>query len=103
MILSSQEGQYVLVHTRVVDTIARWVDERHDFLEAGGILIGSYRGPHIEIVDCTTPMLFDRRRRTLFDRRDPGHQLAAMNACLMNMFIIKRFQCLLTVLPECII
>ena len=47
-------------------------------MEAGGILIGSYRGPHIEITECSQPFLLDCRLRTLFDRRDPGHHDLAM-------------------------
>jgi integrative and conjugative element protein (TIGR02256 family) len=46
--------------------------------EAGGILIGAYRGPHVEVLDCTTPMPLDRRLRNLFDRKDPGHREHAM-------------------------
>ncbi|WP_425249084.1 Mov34/MPN/PAD-1 family protein [Bradyrhizobium brasilense] len=42
--------------------------------EAGGILIGCYRGPHIEITECSEPLRRDRRARLRFDRDDPGHQ-----------------------------
>lgn len=44
--------------------------------EAGGVLIGSLRGPHIEVIDCTQPMSNDLRRRYAFDRRDAGHVVA---------------------------
>jgi integrative and conjugative element protein (TIGR02256 family) len=46
--------------------------------EAGGILIGSYRGPHVEILHCTTPLPADRRHWNMFDRSDPGHREEAM-------------------------
>ena len=36
--------------------------------------MGYRRGPHIEIVDVTTPMLFDVRKRCSFERKDLGHQ-----------------------------
>jgi integrative and conjugative element protein (TIGR02256 family) len=42
--------------------------------EAGGVLIGAYRGPHVEIIHCTTPMASDLRLRNLFDRKDVGHR-----------------------------
>lgn len=41
--------------------------------EAGGVLLGLRRGPHIEVVNITTPMVGDFRSRTTFLRRDPGH------------------------------
>lgn len=48
--------------------------------ESGGIFIGCYRGPHLEIVSCTTPLAGDIRRTNQFDRRDPGHQAFALRA-----------------------
>lgn len=41
--------------------------------EAGGLLLGLRRGPHIEVVTITTPMPGDMRSRTSFLRRDPYH------------------------------
>lgn len=43
-------------------------------MEAGGILLGYRRGPHIEVVEATSPMALDVRRRHSFERKDPGHQ-----------------------------
>ena len=48
--------------------------------ECGGILIGSYRGPHIEIIDCTEPGPADLTTRSSFTRRDEQHQEAATAA-----------------------
>lgn len=42
--------------------------------EAGGILVGFRRKPHLEIVDVTTPAFLDKRSRMGFDRRDGNHQ-----------------------------
>lgn len=61
-------------------TIAAYVADPQIRKEAGGIFIDSYRGPHIEINTCTTPMPRDVWRPTLFDRSDPGHQAAALKA-----------------------
>ncbi|MBL8597375.1 MAG: Mov34/MPN/PAD-1 family protein [Devosia sp.] len=71
---------FLIVQPKVLETIRANVGGGHDFTEAGGILIGSYRGIHIDIVDCTVPHPADVRRRTLFDRKDKGHHDAAMAA-----------------------
>lgn len=62
----------------VVRTIVRYSRPGENDREAGGILIGSYRGVHIQIVECTTPLFRDRRSRMLFDRHDEGHQHTAL-------------------------
>lgn len=46
--------------------------------EAGGILLGFYRGPHVQITHCTSPFPGDRRFWNLFDRNDPEHQSEAV-------------------------
>lgn len=48
--------------------------------ECGGILLGSYRGPHIEVVDFTRPGLGDEATLSTFVRRDKQHQDAATRA-----------------------
>lgn len=45
--------------------------------EAGGILLGHRRGPHLEVIEATAPMTGDIRRRHSFERLDPGHQVRA--------------------------
>jgi integrative and conjugative element protein (TIGR02256 family) len=80
LVLSIGTDSYLVVRPNALETIEANVGGRSDFTEAGGILIGSYRGNHIEIVDCTFPKPQDVRRRTLFDRKDKGHHLAAMAA-----------------------
>ena len=49
-------------------------------VERGGILIGSYRGPHIEVVDCTEPGAADEATLSSFTRQDRRHQHAATKA-----------------------
>ena len=80
LVLSPDGIRLVMVHRHVIDTIASRAERRHSTLEAGGILLGAYRGDHIEILSCTEPMKADFRTRVLFDRKDPGHQAAAMSA-----------------------
>ena len=48
--------------------------------ERGGILIGSYRGPHMEITDFTKPGRKDIREAYRFTKQDPRHQRAATRA-----------------------
>jgi len=48
--------------------------------ETGGILIGSYRGPHVEVSDRTEAGLSDKRSLTSFLRQDQHHQTAATAA-----------------------
>ncbi|MGY3582600.1 hypothetical protein [Bradyrhizobium sp. USDA 4350] len=64
----------VVVHEQVTVRIDRYLRIPENATEAGGILIGCYRGPHIEITDCSLPLRRDRRARLRFDRDDPGHQ-----------------------------
>jgi integrative and conjugative element protein (TIGR02256 family) len=84
MILGIAPREFVLVGDTVMKRILPFTREPENRREAGGILIGSYRVPHIEIVDCTVPMPVDRRSRFTFDRRDAGHQAAALSAWREN-------------------
>ena len=80
IIFETPEHNFVLVHPQVWSVMHGFVQRGASDAEGGGILIGSYRGKHIEISSCTTPMPLDVRKRTLFDRLDRGHQKAALNA-----------------------
>jgi integrative and conjugative element protein (TIGR02256 family) len=55
-------------------TVAADARFRH---EVGGILLGSYRGRHLHIVDMTGPQAGDRGSRTRFHRTPKGHQAYA--------------------------
>ncbi|WP_187274759.1 MULTISPECIES: Mov34/MPN/PAD-1 family protein [unclassified Methylobacterium] len=80
MIFQVDERRLILLASAVEVAIATYVTEVEIGLEAGGIFIGSHRGPHIEITACTTPLPSDVRRSNLFDRKDSGHQAAALAA-----------------------
>lgn len=84
MVLVRATGEFILINPKVVDVIASYVREAEEPMEAGGILIGSYRGAHIEIVDCTEPMKKDRRSRFSFLRIDAGHQSIATSAWIKS-------------------
>jgi integrative and conjugative element protein (TIGR02256 family) len=42
--------------------------------EAGGVLVGHRRDPHLEITNVTTPGPKDVRARARFKRKDPSHK-----------------------------
>ena|SRR5882672_5087629 len=46
-------------------------------LEAGGVLIGARRGPHVEVVDATVPQTGDARTRISFVRSAVPHRSLA--------------------------
>lgn len=54
-------------------------------MEVGGIILGSYRGPHIEVVDLTEPGPSDISSNFTFTRRDPVHQNSAMRAWIKSI------------------
>jgi integrative and conjugative element protein (TIGR02256 family) len=77
VILSAPKAElYVLIPAVVIRRIDRY---KADITEAGGIFLGKYRAPHIEVVDATEPMERDTRHHSRFDRDDPGHQYHAEN------------------------
>lgn len=70
----------VLIRKAVLERFERAVKNCFAKAEVGGILLGSYRGPHIEIVDLTEPGSGDISSTFSFNRRDKCHQAAAMRA-----------------------
>lgn len=80
LIFSTQSGAFVLLPGPLAEIMRRFTVGEEGRTEAGGILIGSHRGDHMEITDCTTPLRRDVRKPYLFDRKDPGHHVAAIAA-----------------------
>ena len=80
MILRTDAGHLILLAPEVERTIAAFVSEPEIGSEAGGILIGSYRDRHVDTGNCTIPLPGDFCKTSLFDRRDVGHQAAALAA-----------------------
>jgi len=71
------KGRLVTLTDTVSQEISRFTQFPESDREAGGILLGRYRGPHIEILSRTAPMPADRRTRFGFVRQDHGHQQVA--------------------------
>jgi integrative and conjugative element protein (TIGR02256 family) len=76
------KGRLVALTDTVMQEISRFTQAPEANREAGGILLGRYRGPHVEILRCTTPMPEDRRTRFGFVRQDKGHQQVAVKEWL---------------------
>lgn len=67
-----RDGGYLYIEPSVMNSLVRYGQEDYQ-KEAGGCLLGFYRGQHIHIAMCTQPMGGDRRKKFRFDRRDPDH------------------------------
>lgn len=70
-------GVLVSVHAGVIERIATHRQISQGDPEAGGLLIGTRRGRHIQISDITEPQASDARSRFLFLRNTAGHAEAA--------------------------
>lgn len=67
-------GGYILLEGAVLEKMARFRQHTFDSKEAGGLLLGYRRGPHLEISDLTLPYSMDVRRRNFFFRCDSSHK-----------------------------
>lgn len=76
------DGRLVMLADAVAKAISRFTELPEANCEAGGVLLGRYRGPHIEILSCTTPLPDDLRNRFGFARQDKGHQTLAIKEWL---------------------
>ena len=70
---SGDDPSRVLIPSAIVDQLNQFQQTGLQNLEAGGLLLGLRRGPHIEIARITTPLKNDIRTRASFHRRDLGH------------------------------
>lgn len=73
----SKARSYVLFRHAICNFFMQQVAACRATPESGGILIGSYRGPHLEIVALTGPGPTDVPSLTSFVKHDPQHQAAA--------------------------
>jgi len=72
--------RWILVRYPIITMLAQQVSECSGHLESGGILIGSYRGPHLEISGYTLPGNNDLRLPYKFVKQDSAHQQSAFRA-----------------------
>ncbi len=67
----------VLIQTPVVAMIQHAAQTCGEQPEAGGILMGGLRGPHLECTSFSEPGPDDQRSHFQFTRQDPSHQKIA--------------------------
>jgi len=78
-IIEAPSGGYVLLRAQVFEVLSTY-KQTESKSEAGGILVGCYRGDHIEIIDASVPFPTDKRSRYHFNRHKKGHQEFAEQA-----------------------
>lgn len=67
----------VSINEQSLSAFSRHVQHEETDPEGGGILLGCVRGPHLEVLEASTPTKWDRRFRFFFERLPFGHQLLA--------------------------
>jgi integrative and conjugative element protein (TIGR02256 family) len=63
----------VLIEGEVLKTLDTYRQHKSSDAEAGGLLLGFRRGPHLHVTACTQPFPADGRTRTSFKRACAGH------------------------------
>lgn len=87
LILVAEDGTRVLVELGALSPTLKYRQFETSSKEAGGILIGEYRGGDLRILSVTEPGELDQRLRCRFGRRSTHHQDAANKAWLESGFI----------------
>ncbi|WP_052380294.1 MULTISPECIES: Mov34/MPN/PAD-1 family protein [unclassified Pseudoalteromonas] len=80
LILHANNGTRILIEKGVLNAPQEYRQKKSKDTEAGGILIGEYRGEDLRIVSATLPGILDKRSRIRFKRRSPHHNTAAISA-----------------------
>ena len=75
---------HILIEQIVMMKLAQYRQDRALKPEAGGILLGYRRDPHIHVVDATVPGSGDRALRTRFWRSASSHQRIARERWLSS-------------------
>lgn len=78
--LDPESGRIVSLQKTILPRLDTYRQVDRKSLEAGGVLLGCRRDPHIEVARITEPGAGDVRRRTFFERCDPSHQRDATKA-----------------------
>lgn len=72
-----ENGGFILIEDKVIKELFSFKQGNCTDHESGGILLGNYRGIHIEITSLTRPMKNDISSRNRFIRQDPNHNKLA--------------------------
>lgn len=76
--VEARSGRLVSIDTNVVKTVTSFRQTAPHDTEAGGLLLGLRRGPHIEVKWLTVPQDSDTRGRFGFVREKLGHAAQAL-------------------------
>ncbi|WP_428986853.1 Mov34/MPN/PAD-1 family protein [Stenotrophomonas hibiscicola] len=71
---------HVLIESTVMTKLSVYRQGQESMPEAGGILLGYRRDPHLHVIDATVPSQDDRGQRTRFWRSASAHQQVAQEA-----------------------
>jgi integrative and conjugative element protein (TIGR02256 family) len=82
LVLISDDGTRILIEAGALCPTLKFRQFGSSATEAGGILIGEYRGDDLRIISVTKPGELDQRSRCRFGRRSPHHQEMAQKAWL---------------------
>lgn len=72
------EESTLLIEQELLESLSSFRQFARTSPEAGGILMGYRRGPHIHIAEATTPTIHDARSRFSFHRQADHHQRTAL-------------------------
>lgn len=67
------DGGHLLIEYSVLEVIGGYRQECRSALEAGGFLVGFYKGVDLHVINLTVPQSLDKRSRFRFTRQDPKH------------------------------
>jgi len=71
--INPETNGFILIEEAVLRKMDKYRQQSIRSKEAGGIMLGFRRGPHLEIIDITLPFPLDIRKRAFFYRCDPLH------------------------------
>lgn len=66
-------GPCLVINDEVLEVFKKFAQTNFFSLEAGGILLGYVREPHLEVLEASEPTRWDKRLRCFFDRSASGH------------------------------
>lgn len=74
----SQDNKTLLYfETGVLNQFSKYIQFKESVPESGGLLLGTVHGDHLIVKEITTPTIWDKCRRYLFERSPIGHSTVA--------------------------
>lgn len=80
LIFLFNKNSYLLIPKKLIDSLEQYRQEPSSATEKGGVLIGLYRTPHIEVTQFTTPKPEDICKRNSFTRYSKSHIETVMHS-----------------------